>query len=132
MRKKRITMVFFETLLCGMVLTAVALAGNRASMLAESKYIKNRTSLTGTYTSTWVAENFQYSATISGTDRLEDKAEKVTISVKSNIQAKAKTENYWSNGFYSNKKYEYGKASKQVVVTITYGSGGSASMTVKE
>lgn len=131
MRKKRITMVLFEAFLCCVVVTAVALAGNRASMLAESKHMKNRTSLTGTYTSTLVAENFQYSTTISGVDRLEDMGEKVTISVKSNIQKSAKTETYRANGFYS-KKYEYGKASSKVTVTIEYRQGGSASMVVTE
>lgn len=131
MRKKRITMVLFEAFLCCVVVTAVALAGNRASMLAESKHMKNRTSLTGTYTSTLVAENFQYSTTISGVDRLEDKGEKVTISVKSNIQKSAKTETYRANGFYS-KKYEYGKGSSKVTVTIEYRQGGSASMVVTE
>ena len=131
MTKKRRRMLVLELLICFVLILSVAVGASHGSLLAESTWINNRTSLTATYTSSWLAgDNVTYSATIQGSDHIEDYGEKVSVTLRSSYGT-VKDYSYGYNGSYSQTKY-YGTACTYVTITVKYKNGGQASLTVTE
>lgn len=127
--KRRMFMLFLECSFCCMLLTVIALAA-RQSVVTESKFIKNATSVTGTYRDgVIVADSFTYAATIYGADKLQDYGEYVIIRVRNNLGCD-KSVKYTRNGSYTSKTYSWGLGSKYAKVNVEYSNGGKNEMTI--